>query len=506
MKKILISSQTQQLDVQTMVAQGISSYELMERAVHELYANMRTVCGKVDGKNFVVVSGTGNNGGDGLGVARLLIHDNADVKVWVCDFSEKMSAECRKNLDLVMAMDSEFVTMLSKTDFDELVIPEDTIIIDAMFGTGLSRSVTGKYADIINIINRSAGKVWSIDIPSGLFGEDNACNNGAIVNADATFAIGNMPLSSMFAENYVHYGEIKLVDIGHDEKSREAMSTEFNVIEEDDVVRHFRIRHPFDHKGTFGHAFMVTGSRGKAGAAIMASKACLRSGVGLLTLLSPEDICEIMQISVPEAMYETNFSGSFEKYNALGIGPGVGTGASACKYVDAVINSGKPFVADADALNIIAKNNSMLEMLSNCILTPHPKEFERLFGCFGSSVERLHFMSCFSREHNCAIILKGGVTAISLTNGSILFYIGMNPGVATGGSGDVLTGIITSLLAQGYTVDEAAVAGTWIHGEAGKLASAEFGMVSTLPTDVIAKLPLVTTRLYDHNRVLNFCN
>lgn len=506
MKKILISSQTQQLDAQTMVAQGITSYELMERAVHELHATMRTICGNFEGKNFVVVAGTGNNGGDGLGVARLLKQDNADVKVWVCDFSEKMSAECRKNLDLVLNQDSESVTMLSKINFDGLVIPENTIVIDAMFGTGLSRSVTGKYADIINIINRSEGAVWSIDIPSGLFGENNAGNNGAIVNADVTFAIGNMPLSSMFAENSVHYGEIHLVDIGHDEKSREAMQTDFNIIEEDDVVRHFRIRHPFDHKGTFGHAFMVTGSRGKAGAAIMASKACLRSGVGLLSLLSPDDICEIMQISVPEAMYETNFSGSFEKYNALGIGPGIGTGASASKYVDAVVNSGKPFVADADALNIIAKNNFMLEKLDNCILTPHPKEFERLFGCFGSSVERLHFMTSFSREHNCVIILKGGISAISLLNGSILFYIGMNPGIATGGSGDVLTGIITSLLAQGYSVDDAAVAGTWMHGEAGKLASAEFGMVSTLPTDIIAKLPLVTTRLYEHNKALIFCN
>jgi len=495
MKKILTSSQTRQLDAQTMVAQEITSYELMERAVVALFAKMKTVVPDVSGKNFVVIAGTGNNGGDGLGLARMLKNENANVSVWFCDFSQKISDECRKNMDLVREMDSECVIMLSSTNFNELTIPDDAIVIDAMFGTGLGRCVTGKYAEVIGIVNKAKAKVWSIDIPSGLFGEDNLANDGAIIKANHTFAIGNLPLSAMFAENSRFYGMILLVDIGHDEKSKEAMSSNFAMIEKFDIAKMLKIRHPFDHKGTFGHALLIAGSRGKAGAAVMASRACLRSGVGLLSVLSPEDICEIMQISVPEAMYMDGWTENENNFTAIGIGPGIGLGDSAQKLVNEVLDCGKPCVVDADALNIIAKDTALLDKISNCILTPHPKEFERLFGKFSSAVERLHFMSDFSVKHHCVIVLKGGVTSISLSDGHILFYIGMNPGIATGGSGDVLTGITASMLAQGYTIDNAAVASVWIHGETGKLASSEYGMISTIATDIISKIQYVTKDL-----------
>ncbi len=499
MKKILTSLQTQQLDAQTMFAQGITSYELMERAVVALFGEMKTVVPDVFGKNFVVIAGTGNNGGDGLGLARMLKNGNANVSVWFCDFSQKISDECRKNLDLVREMDSECVTLLGSANFNELTIPEDAIVIDAVFGTGLSRCVTGKYAEIIGIVNKSKAKVWSIDIPSGLFGEDNSTNEGAIIEANLTFAIGNLPLSAMFAENSRYYGMLHLVDIGHDEKSKEAMPSNFAIIEKSDIAKMLKVRHPFDHKGTFGHALLIAGSRGKAGASVMASRACLRSGVGLLSVSSPEDICEIMQISVPEAMFMDSWNGDANNYNAIGIGPGIGVEDFAQKLVNEVIGCGKPYVVDADALNIMAKDKTLLDKVCNCILTPHPKEYERLFGKFDSAIERLHFMSDFSVKHHCVIVLKGGVTSISLSDGHLLFYIGMNPGIATGGSGDVLTGIITSMLAQGYSVDNAAIAGVWIHGEAGKLASSEYGMISTIATDIIGKIAGVTKELIIDN-------
>ena len=499
MNKILTSEQTRNLDMMTMKVQGISSYELMERAVEALFVEMKTVVTNVSGKNFVVIAGNGNNGGDGLGLARMLKNENANVSVWFCDFSEKISDECRKNLDLVRDMDSECVTMLSTANFNELTIPDGAIVIDAMFGTGLSRSVMGRYAEIIGIVNKSNAKVWSIDIPSGLFGEDNSTNDGAIIEANLTFAIGNLPLSAMFAENSKYYGKLHLVDIGHDVKSKEAMPLDFAIIEKSDIVKMLKPRHPFDHKGSFGHALLIAGSRGKAGASVMASKACLRSGVGLLSVSSPEDICEIMQISVPEAMFMDDWDGNSNNYTAIGIGPGIGVGDSAQKLVNEVLDCGKHFAIDADALNIIAKYKTLLDKVCNCILTPHPKEFERLFGKFDSSIERLHFMSDFSVKHKCVIVLKGGVTAISLSDGCLLFYIGMNPGVATGGSGDVLTGIITSMLAQGYSIDNAAIAGVWIHGEAGKLASSEYGMISTIATDIISKISEVTKELTMNN-------
>ena len=324
---------------------------------------------------------------------------------------------------------------------------------------------------------------------------DNSQNDGAVIKANVTFSIGNRPLSAMFAENYRYFGNVRLVDIGHEMKVTEQMECSLYCLEESDVADKIKPRRPFDHKGTFGHALLLAGGKGKAGAAVMASRACLRSGVGLLSVSSSDDICNIMQISVPEAMYIENWDGNGEKFSAIGIGPGIGVGKSSISLVDRTLSGEKLIVVDADAINVIANNRHLVGKLENCILTPHPKEFERLFGKVGNPFERLRVMSDFSQKHKSVVLLKGGITAISLSDGRILFYIGMNPGIATGGSGDVLTGIITSLLAQGYSVDDAAIVGTWIHGEAGKLATAEYGVISTVATDIISKIALVTKRL-----------
>ena len=494
MKKILSSQQTKQLDAMTMSAQGISSYELMERAVQKLYADMKSYCPDLDKKNFLVVAGPGNNGGDGLGLARMMREDNVNVSVCFCDFSDKVSPECQTNID---RYGEDGIMFLSRCECEigRLFVPEDCIVIDAIFGTGLSRSVKGKFADIIGVINSSLAEVWSIDIPSGLFGEDNSRNNGSIIYANLTFSIGNRPLSSMFAENYKYFGNVRLVDIGHEMKAAEQMESAWYCIEKSDVGDRMKHRQPFDHKGTFGHALLLAGGKGKAGAAVMASRACLRSGVGLLSISSVDDICNIMQISVPEAMYIDDWNGDAEKFSAIGIGPGIGVGESAISLVDRALSCRKPMAVDADAINVIAANRHLVDKLDCCVLTPHPKEFERLFGKVENPFERLRVMSNFSQKHKSVVVLKGGITAISLTDGRILFYIGMNPGIATGGSGDVLTGIITSLLAQGYSVDDAAIVGTWIHGEAGKLASAEYGVISTLATDIINKIAVVTKQL-----------
>ena len=496
MKKILTSLQTKELDALTMSAQGISSYELMERAVHKLYDEMKSICPNMTEKNFLVVAGTGNNGGDGLGVARMLKSANINVTVWLCDFLGKVSPECQTNIN---RYDDDGIVFLSRQELQELSIPDDSIVIDAIFGTGLSRGISGRFAEVINLVNASDAEVWSIDIPSGLFGEDNSENDGAIVKADVTFSIGNRPLSSMFAENYKYFGNVRLVDIGHEMKATEQMDCSWYCMDESDVVNRIKMRMPFDHKGTFGHALLLAGGRGKAGAAIMASRACLRAGVGLLSVSSPDDICDIMQISVPEAMFVEDWDGNAEKFSAIGIGPGIGVDSLAVNLVDNALNCRKPMVVDADAINIVAANRPMIDKLENCILTPHPKEFERLFGKIDSPLERLRTMSDFSLKHKSVVVLKGGVSAISLTDGTILLYIGMNPGIATGGSGDVLTGILASLLAQGYSVDDAAIVGTWIHGEAGKLASADYGMISAVATDIIGKIPTITKELTMNN-------
>ena len=303
MKKILTSSQAQKLDALTMAAQGVSSYELMERAVCELYAHLKTFVGNVDDKRFVVVSGTGNNGGDGLGLARKLKEDNADVSVCMCDFSANISPECLVNLNKVNDMG---IRVLSAKDELDVCFPSDdnAIVVDAIFGTGLNRSAAGGYAKVIEAINNFPGKVVSIDIPSGLFADDNHGNDGAIVKADLTLSIQDYHLSAMLAENSMYYGDIRIVDIGHDKDSLSSFVTEFYYLENADIVKLIKPRHDFDHKGTFGHALLVAGGVGKAGAAIMASRACMRAGVGLLTVHVPVEISNIMQVAVPEAMLE----------------------------------------------------------------------------------------------------------------------------------------------------------------------------------------------------------
>ena len=360
----------------------------------------------------------------------------------------------------------------------------------------------GEYAKVIEAINSTDATVVSIDIPSGLFADDNRGNDGAIVKADITLSIQDYHLSAMFAENSTYYGDVRIVDIDHDKESLASFDTEYGYLEKSDIEKLIKPRHDFDHKGTFGHALLVAGALGKAGAAIMASRACMRTGVGLLTVHVPMEISGIMQVANPEAMLDIEDGKNmqskvidYEKYSSIGIGPGIGVDSRAAAKVGSLIACGRPMVIDADALNIIAADKNKLESVANCILTPHPKEFERLFGKMQTTIEKLRFMSEFSSAHNTAIVLKGGVTAISLTDGHVVFYNGRNPGIATGGSGDVLTGIVTSLLAQGYSIDEAAMIGVWLHGEAGRLAVSRLGSISTIATDIINSLPDVTKSL-----------
>lgn len=491
---------------------NISSYGLMERAVFQLFGKMADrISWRFGDVQFIVVAGTGNNGGDGLGVARLLMEKKARVEVWLCDFSSKMTPECKMNLDLLLEKDSSCVISLKDKGVPAKDFGHNTILIDSIFGTGLSRCVDGDYANVISSINELGVEVWSIDIPSGVFGEDNKNNYGPKVKADVTFTIQDYPLSAMCPESAAYFGDVCIVDIGHCEECVDGFDVDYKYLEESDVIRLIRTRNAFDHKGSFGHAMLIAGSEGKAGAAIMSARACMRSGVGLLTVHLPRNISNVMHVSVPEAMVDLDVDNclqtkcnDFDKYTSLGIGPGIGTGRATLDVVKQVLAADKPTVLDADALNIIS-SNGLLSGVKDSILTPHPKEFERLFGKFGLHMEKLNLMSSFSRENNCVVVLKGGVTAISLTSGEVVFYVGRNPGMATGGSGDVLTGIITALVAQGYSLDDAAVIGVWVHGEAGRLASEKNGVVSMIASDIIENIPLVFKRLYElHNSYKSF--
>jgi NAD(P)H-hydrate epimerase len=495
MAKVFTSTQVRGIDKYTIDNEPIASIDLMERAANNLFKSIKEVVG-FDDKKFFIIAGPGNNGGDGLAIARLLHLNGVDVEAIVCRFSENISDDCLINLNRLQEICPKCIKVICNPE--DIIIPDQAIILDCLFGSGLSRPVSGKFAQIIEKINNSLNKVIAIDIPSGLFGEDNSSNTGKIIEADYTFTIQFPPLSSLFVENDKYYGKLVTVPIGLSQKAIEKTETDFFITETADIRQIIKKRKRFDHKGTFGHALIIAGKYCTAGAAVLASKACLRSGVGLLTVHVPQKISDIMQISVPEAMLEvdscdTVFTGvkNYEKYSAVGIGPGLGTDTKTVSaFLNLIKNTNLPLVIDADGLNILSEVKNFKKILKQgTILTPHPKEFERLFGKFENSYIRIKFMQQFSSETGVIIVLKGGYTVISMPDQRVFFNLGGNPGMATGGSGDVLTGIISSFVAQSYTPEEAALAGVFMHSKAGDFAAEKYGQISMIASDLVDCLP-----------------
>ena len=454
---------------------------------------------------FKIFAGIGNNGGDGLAIARLLHKKNEKVFVYFCEFLPQISSDCKENLEKFKNIAPNNIKIIKNCA--DIQLNTNEIIIDCLFGSGLNRATDGEFKNIIEKINNSNNYVISIDIPSGLFGEDNSNNFGAIIKANETLTIQLPPISAMFAENEQYYGNINIIDIGLCKTAINDTYSDFYIIDDTFIKSFFRKRRRFEHKGNFGHALLIAGSYGKAGAAVLAARACIKSGVGLLTVCVPEKITNIIQNSLPEAMLYIIGSDTclyscsdlqhedLKKYSAIGIGPAIiNSTYYSDNHYDDFFNHFLPilhcnFVFDADALNILSTIENFDEKLKKgTILTPHPKEFERLFGKFNSSWERIEFMQNFSKKTGVIIVLKGGITAISLPDGKIFFCTKGNPGMATAGSGDVLTGIITSLLAQGYPSEQAAIVGVYIHALAGDFAKKNVGETSLTASDIIDNL------------------
>lgn len=489
--KIFTSEQVRNIDKYTINNEPVASIDLMERAASNLFAKISELY-SFDNNQFLVIAGPGNNGGDGLAIARLLFLQGASVKTVFCHFSEHISDDCLINLERLKKICPQYIKVIFEPQ--ECTFSENEIIVDCLFGSGLVRPVVGKYAIIIGKINNSKNHVISIDIPSGLFGENNTTNTGAIIEADMTLTIQFSPLSALFAENQKYFGDLYVISIGLSQEAINKTGTDYCIIDACDIKQIIKKRNRFDHKGIFGHALLIAGKYCTAGAAVLASKSCIRSGVGLLTVHVPKKLTDIIQIAVPEAMVQVDYEENIfteiaddGKFSAIGIGPGLGTNDKTIRALKNLVkNTDLPLVIDADGLNILAGIKNFIELLKpGTILTPHPKEFERLFGEFENSYTRLKFMQEFSQQTGVVIILKGGITVISLPDKRIFFNTGGNPGMATGGSGDVLTGIITSLLAQKYTPENAALAGVFVHSKAGDFASEKHGQISMIASDII---------------------
>jgi len=503
--KIFCSEQIRKIDSYTIEKEPVASIDLMERAAGSIF---NWIFQHFDSQiPVIVLAGTGNNGGDGLAVARLLAEKGFKVSVFLIRFSDKVSEDCRINLDrLIRQGKTEIRDVYEPADFPEP--DKDILVVDSLFGSGLKRPLAGEFIELVNKVNNSGAIVVSIDIPSGLFGEDNSDNNyDHIIKANYTLSLQFPKHSFFFSENQDLTGEWCVLPIGLHPEIIQKEKTSYYYVTKNFIREHYRPRKKFSHKGNFGHALLISGCYGRMGAAVIASRACLKTGVGLLTTHVPRLGNDILQTAVPEAMISLDQSDilfssppDLTIFNAVGIGPALGCRNNSQNGFHTLIkNSQKPIVIDADAINILGENpNWIKELPPNSILTPHPKEFARLIrDDIGNGYQRQLRQIKFAKKFGIILVLKGAYTSIALPDGSCFFNNTGNPGMATAGSGDALTGIILSLLAQGYDPEIAAIFGVYLHGRAGDLAVKEMGEESLTVSDLIEYLGKAFLSLFE---------
>ena len=493
--KIFSATQIRALDQTTIKNEPIASIDLMERA-SERFTNW--VLKNILEKNrhiseIYVFAGMGNNGGDGLAVARMLQKKGYTIRVFVVRFTKQGSPDFEINLKRL----SRIVEVDTIEEIEDIPsISKNALVIDAIFGSGLSREIKGIAGNVIQSINQSNCTVASIDIPSGIYSDDLNVDSNKVV-ADYVLSFQFPKAAFFMKENEAYIKSWSTEPIGLLPKAIEETQTDKFLIESQVLKGLLKHRGKFSHKGTYGHLLLMAGSKGKMGAAQLTAKAALKAGVGLLTTHVPNCGYDIMQLAVPEAMSLTDTHQEvlttfpdLDFFKSVAIGPGIGTGPQTSKMLASLLPKLKSAtVFDADALNILSQNPSLLNQLpENSILTPHPKEFERLVGKTDSTPQQWEKLIGFSKQYKVITILKGAYTAFSDSEGNIYFNNTGNPGMATGGSGDVLTGIIAGLLTSGYAPLQAAKLGVHLHGLAGDLAAKEMGQEALTASDLIQYL------------------
>ena len=501
--KIFTSAQIHELDRYTIENEPIPSLGLMERAAMALTQTITEMYSAA--MPVVIFAGPGNNGGDGLAVARLMADKGYQVSVYLFNISGSLSPDCAANKQRIQENKriKQFVEVVE--EFNPPVLEANMLVIDALFGSGLNKPLAGGFASLVKYINASPAQVVAIDVPSGLMTEDNTYNVRAnIIRATHTLTLQQLKLSFLFTENQQFVGNLRVLDIRLSQEGIAKIEAPYTIVEENDVRKLILPRNAFAHKGQMGNALLIAGSYCMAGAAILAARACLRTGAGKVTINSPKRNIPVLQMSVPEAVIqkgseETIFAEAVdtEDFSALGVGPGIGQSEqTAIALIAQLRRTQCPIVVDADALNILANHRAWLQQLpQGIIMTPHPKEFDRLEGHSADSYERLVKASKLAERLKGYIILKGHYTAICCPGGHILFNSTGNAGMATAGSGDVLTGIITALLARGYKPQDACVVGVYLHGLAGDIAAQDMGEESLIASDIINCLPRAFKRI-----------
>jgi len=489
LQKLFTAKQIQEIDKQTIIKQQITSDALMERAATALYHALRNDI--KDKKRLIIFCGKGNNGGDALVLARLLQPDY-DVKCVIVPFSPKASPDFELNYKRLQALPVDI------SEFDPKNLPvtnKEDVLVDGIFGTGLSRPVEGISKQAIDFINHSRAKVLSIDMPSGLNADKSNNPDDTIVKADKVYSFQFPKISFFFPENAGFVPDFEVVDIGLEQSVIDTLSTNYYLIT-GEIKEIIKQRHKFSYKNQFGHALIVGGSYGMFGAPVLASKAALRIGAGLVSNFLPREAYNISQIYVPEVMTHTDTHKQYlskiktpKNINAIGLGMGMSTKPIAKKALHRFLKTNnKALLLDADALNILAEQPDWLNLLpENTILTPHPGEFNRLVGGWQNDTEKLEKLKNLSQKYKLIVILKGAYTIISDGDN---FYVSpfANPALATAGSGDVLSGIITGLLAQSYQALGAAMLGVYLHAQAAEIYTQNYSDFSMIASDIIDNL------------------
>ena len=488
--KIFTSPQIRKCDAFTIENEPVTSLALMERAAS---ACAGWLSRKFSGETvYNIFCGHGNNGGDGFALARLLYHKGCDVNVFM-DSAQNLSADAEINFKRTKDISGIEFSDFSKVN--KFQFENESVIIDALFGTGLNKAIEGKSAELIKVLNELKFPKISIDIPSGLFADEVSDKNSVVFKADETLSFQFWKKAFLHSETGKFCGKINILDIGLNSEFIENEISDSFVIDEGLVRGIYRPRQEFSHKGNFGKTVIAAGSSGKMGAAVLATQAALKSGSGLTFTFAPQCGYEILQTACPEAMFlegGQDFISSFDvdEDHTIGIGPGLGTALETQNaFLTFLKTCTKPLVLDADAINILAKNPENLKLMpKNSVITPHPKEFERLFGKTENSFERLKLAKENATELKIYIILKDHHTQIITPEGNVFYNLTGNSGMAKGGSGDVLLGIVTSLLAQNYSVQDAALFGVWLHGKAGDFAAEKHSKEAMLASDLVREI------------------
>ncbi|MDT0608479.1 NAD(P)H-hydrate dehydratase [Croceitalea rosinachiae] len=488
--KIFTAEQIYAADRFTIEKQQITSDVLMERAATQIYEWMNS---RLQGAQVKIhlFCGIGNNGGDGVALARQLHENGYSIEVYVVNYSDKRSKDFLLNLDRLKERKLWPEFLDSGCDFPEL--GRKDIIVDAVFGIGLNRNPDAWVLKLINYLNTSSAFILSIDIPSGLFMERVPENRDDIIRANHVLSFQAPKLSFFLPQTGIYINQWELLDIGLDDEYLFKTETVYELIGKPEVLPMYMPRLKFSHKGNYGHSFIIGGSYGKIGAVQLAAKACLEIGSGLLTTYVPECGYIPMQTSLPEAMVivddedEKITTINFDlKPTVVGIGMGMGTHKITIKAFSEFLKTNTaPLVIDADGLNILSGTPELLNRLPNqTVLTPHPKELERLLGKWRDDFDKLDRAKAFSKKYDCILIIKGAHTIV-IYNGKGYVNSTGNPGMATAGSGDVLAGMITGLIAQGYNSLDASVFGVYLHGLSGDLSVSESGYEAVTASKLI---------------------